>query len=168
MVFITNQEKEALLKVSVSSLMVREPFSIPSSDTLDSAVEFMKEKSISALPIVNKDKKLIGVISQTDIVRYFNDKITSFSRIINSFRNDDFEIPLKEIYPDFLKMKEINHIHVIDVMSKFSYAVTKKTPVIEMLKEMKSKHIHHVYVVDDKGVLIGVISSMDIIKYLTI
>ena len=52
-------------------------------------------------------------------------------------------------------------------MTKFLYSVTLKTPAKEILKEMVSKEIHHVYVVGTKGELTGVISSMDVVKYLS-
>ncbi|MFN8672059.1 MAG: CBS domain-containing protein [Candidatus Sericytochromatia bacterium] len=168
MIGVTNNEKEKILHVSIDELMVSGPLSINFDKDLKFATEFMLSNKISALPIVNNENKLIGVISQTDIARYLNDKVTFYSRVINSFKDSDLDMPLKEIFPDFLKLKEINHVKVKDVMTNFSYAVTKKTPVFEMLKEMKEKHIHHVYVLNDNGALIGVISSMDIIKYLTI
>jgi CBS domain-containing protein len=54
---------------TVAQLMTPDPIVIDQDATLDSAVRLLEENEISGVPVVDADGVLIGVISQTDIVR---------------------------------------------------------------------------------------------------
>jgi len=49
--------------------MTKAPITIYFDENLEKAIQIMKEKNIRHLPIVNKEGKLIGMISSRDIIR---------------------------------------------------------------------------------------------------
>jgi CBS domain-containing protein len=49
--------------------MTKNPITIYFDENLEKAIQIMKEKNIRHLPVVNKEGKLIGMISSRDIIR---------------------------------------------------------------------------------------------------
>jgi CBS domain-containing protein len=51
----------------ISRIMSKNLISISPEDTIETALKTMKENKIKRLPVIDVDKKLIGIISMTDI-----------------------------------------------------------------------------------------------------
>ena len=51
-------------------------------------------------------------------------------------------------------------------MTPVVYSVQPNTSVGNVVEKMLDKHVHRLFVVDDMGVLIGVISTFDILRQL--
>jgi len=55
-------------KIKVRDIMTKDPITVPSDYTIEETAEVLLEKNVSGVPVVDK-KKLVGVITQTDIFR---------------------------------------------------------------------------------------------------
>ena len=60
---------EAQNALLVGELMTPDPIVIDESAGVDEAVRLLEENEISGLPVVDREGVLLGVLSQTDIVR---------------------------------------------------------------------------------------------------
>jgi len=54
--------------LSIDHFMTSPTYTIPSEIALHEAVELSKDKNIRHLPVVNQNNKLIGLLTQTDMV----------------------------------------------------------------------------------------------------
>ncbi len=54
--------------LSIDHFMTSPTYTIPSETALHEAVELSKEKNIRHLPVVNENNKLVGLLTQTDMV----------------------------------------------------------------------------------------------------
>jgi CBS domain-containing protein len=59
----------ALVDASVASVMSRDVCVCNPSDNISAAAERMRERQIRRLPVVDKDQRLIGILSVSDIAR---------------------------------------------------------------------------------------------------
>jgi len=69
--------------VSLSDLMIKRPITVKPNDDLELAAQLIYKHKISGIPVV-KDKKLVGIITETDILRAFINMmgiLTASSRI---------------------------------------------------------------------------------------
>jgi len=57
--------------VSLADLMIREPITVDADEDIESAARLIFEKKIGGLPVVNGNRKVIGVITVTDILGAF-------------------------------------------------------------------------------------------------
>ena len=57
-------------------------------------------------------------------------------------------------------------VRVAEVMTPVVFSVRPQTPAIEVAEEMVRLHVHRMFVVDDSGVLVGVVSSLDMLREL--
>ena len=125
-------------ELNVKDLMTKDIICIPPSSTLLDASKLMKEKRISALPIM-KGGDLKGIITTTDILNIYSEK---------EEQGLDPWIPIKEFM-----ISPVQTINENESIKKAS----------EM---MKGKKIHHLLVKDDNDKVVGIISSLDITKAL--
>ncbi len=57
-------------KITVGDLMTRNPVTLNETASMTDAIRIMREKDFRSLPIVNKNNVVIGILTQTDVMRY--------------------------------------------------------------------------------------------------
>jgi acetoin utilization protein AcuB len=60
-----------LAELQVREIMSRNPVSVLAEDTVEHAAQVMLEHTISGLPVVDHDGKVVGIITQSDVFRAF-------------------------------------------------------------------------------------------------
>jgi acetoin utilization protein AcuB len=60
-----------LAELQVKEIMSRNPVSVSANDTVEHAAQVMLEHTISGLPVVDQDGKVVGIITQSDVFRAF-------------------------------------------------------------------------------------------------
>lgn len=58
-----------LAKLKINTIMTRNPITIGAEQTIGEAAKFMLDNKISGLPVVNRENRLIGIITESDIFR---------------------------------------------------------------------------------------------------
>lgn len=66
----------------VQSIMTSEPKTIRSTDTLEKALKLMLFQKISALPVMNKKGRLMGILSSQDMLSAFAATLEDYGDII--------------------------------------------------------------------------------------
>jgi acetoin utilization protein AcuB len=64
-------EKERVSKFKVKDIMTKDPISISPADTIQDALLLIQNSKVGALPVVDDDHKLKGIISVRDLLRAF-------------------------------------------------------------------------------------------------
>jgi predicted transcriptional regulator len=62
--------REIPVQITVGDLMSRQPLTISEDVSMVEAIQVMKEKRIRSLPVVNAQNIVIGIVTQTDVMRY--------------------------------------------------------------------------------------------------
>ena len=66
----TSKDK-ATLSLPVERIMSKNPVTIGHQKSVKACIEKMLENSIHSLPVLDDDKKLLGIVTSTDIFKYF-------------------------------------------------------------------------------------------------
>ena len=125
---------------------------------------FFTEKMISGAPVVNKDGKLVGVVSLSDIVR--NDERRT--AIVNDKQESDYYLSGWE---DNLNSDEIQELHleeddsltVRNIMTPLIFKVKETELISAMSNIMIGGRIHRLLVTRDEKV-VGIITTLDMLK----
>jgi acetoin utilization protein AcuB len=56
--------------ITVGDLMSRDPVTICEEASMTDAIRLMRERDFRSLPIVNKNNVVVGILTQTDIMKY--------------------------------------------------------------------------------------------------
>ena len=125
--------------------------------TLKELADLFIERHITGAPVVDHQGKLLGVVSQTDLVRREHEAAPQEA-------NYHFE-------PEDLRIRRGFHVEtpdyarVRDVMTPKVITFEEDTPIREIAKLMLQKHVHRV-VITREGRLCGIVTTMDMLKIL--
>jgi CBS domain-containing protein len=122
---------------TVASLMTRSPVVVSESDAMASVVELLTGFGISGLPVVDSEDYLVGVISQTDVVR---------------------------LRGSMLPWAGWHGLMVRDVMTKPAKTIEGSSAVDAAARQMTAEGVHRLVVVDRRQIPIGVISESDLVR----
>ncbi len=127
----------------VKNWMSSPAITITKDKTIPEAVKIMKDNKIRRLPVVDDDKRLIGLLSYVDIQEYLPSKATTL---------DAFEL-------SYL----LGRIKVEDVMKTIVYTTRPDVSLEEAAMEMYDRSISCLPVIEDERV-VGIITEKDVFK----
>lgn len=138
--------------MKVSQVMSKKPITIIEDATLVEAAKVLIKKKISGAPVIDKRKKLVGVISEKDL----------FKALYPSYQ-DYYDDPSAWLDPEEMEKKaqEAANKKIKELMTKKIISVTSDTPVMRVGAIMLARGIQRVLVVDG-GELRGLVSRRDI------
>jgi len=133
---------------TAEELMVPNPISLRAEAEVAEATLLFTEKGIAAAPVIDEAGRPIGVISRSDLLIHQGEQAKQ------RLGTDDDGMPRE------------TRSTVADLMTPAVFAVAPETPVRQVISDMIGLHVHRLFVVDEVGVLIGVITTMDVLKQL--
>jgi CBS domain-containing protein len=122
---------------TVASLMTASPVVVSEEDAVAGVAELLAGYEITGLPVVDADDRLVGVISQTDLVR---------------------------LRGSTLPWTGWHGLMVRDLMTTPAKTIMGSAALDEAARRMTNEHVHRLVVVDRRQRPIGVISESDIIR----
>lgn len=132
----------------VGEVMTSPAITVQETATVKDAIELLEQHSIAAMPVLDTQGKIVGVVSEADVIR---------EMVVPDQRAH--EIPVRLTAPPFRS-------RVIDVMSNHPLTVTSDTDLAQAADLMTSTVVKSLPVVDRDRV-VGVISRRDIIRLLS-
>ncbi|MBW6463985.1 MAG: CBS domain-containing protein [Firmicutes bacterium] len=155
------------MAILAKDVMTVPVITVKADTPLKRAAEILDENFFSGMPVVNDADKLVGIISETDILRYTQ-------QIIGQ--------PLRDPHRVFTKSQEVLHIditrrgvEVIELVAATTVETLMTTDVIYVVEDapfhkvislMYENNINRIPVVDSNGELKGIITRADIIRIL--
>jgi len=123
---------------TVGDLMALDPIVIKATASLTEAAELLDRHRVSGLPVVDPGGSLVGVVSQSDLIRA---------------RSTEY---LWSNWPGLA----VRHL-----MTSPAVTVTRSTPLAIAAARMDRRHIHRLVVVadDDETLPIGILSMTDLV-----
>ena len=140
------------LEIHVRDVMSKNVLSITKFESIVRVANILSEKNISGLPVVDKENKVIGIITQADILS-----------MVGVSREHTFKDLLKYMLGEPLRERKIGD-HVGDIMTSPAFTIKPDANIAEAVRIMTEKRIRRLTVVDDKSTLIGIITRADILK----
>ena len=132
-------------RVPVSTIMSKNVIKLRITDDLTKAEELFKKHKIRHIPVVNGNK-ILGILSYTDLLRI------SFVDAVD----DDAEVVDTTVY---------NMFTVEQVMAKKVITIAPETTIREAAEILSQKEFHALPVCEG-DLLVGIITTTDLIKYL--
>jgi CBS domain-containing protein len=146
-------------------LMVPNPLSIQDQATVKDAILFLTRNGFTAAPVIDETGRPVGVVSQTNIVLHARDRIDALPSVPDYYNKANLAAPSQEAAPGESLTGDGGRILVRDIMTPTIFAVAPDTPAREVVERMRALMVHRLFVVDDKGALVGVISALDVLRH---
>lgn len=149
---------------TAKDIMSKPAVSVTEDHTLKEVLEMLAEHRFSGMPVVNAEGKVVGVISDTDIIRYSQQlsviPLSNLSGWISPYAEISDLASLKKGFELLYKTK------VAEVMTKKVYSVEENTPASVVAQLMSRRNINRVPVTDSSGKLAGIVTRADLVQCL--
>ena len=129
------------------------------NDIIANEANLLIKEKIGGLPVVDEENKVVGIISETDIMK--KESHVDSPRMLNFIQGIIFLDDMKKFEDE---MRAIAAYKVEDLMSKDIITVNENDTFDYVANVMINKSINRVPVVDENNFLKGIICRYDIIK----
>lgn len=130
--------------------------SIRDDGTVEQAVNLMLENHISALPVLDSDNKLVGLISEGDLIRRMRD---------GGAERRSWWLELFAGEGDARDYVKTRSHRVVDVMTRDLVTAEEDTPVSEIARTLETRRIKRVPVLRGERI-VGIVSRADLVRAL--
>jgi CBS domain-containing protein len=121
--------------MKIQDVMTRDPRSVAPETPVSEAARIMRDEDVGIVPVVDGDRRLVGVVTDRDIA----------VRIVAEGRDAS--------------------VSVRDVMSSDDLATcTPDADVEQAMEQMASEQVRRIPVVDERGSLVGIIAQADVVR----
>ena len=148
-------------------VMTLSPVSVREELTVHEAVVFLTERRISAAPVINEAGRPVGVVSEADILRHDREHADHLYWLPQKEVDRELTLPTGEhLSGKSFEVEVPDATRVKDIMNPVVYAVRRSAPIQEVVRQLVSRRIHRLFVVDADNSLVGVITTLDILTRL--
>ncbi|MBC7100017.1 CBS domain-containing protein [Methanothermobacter tenebrarum] len=151
--------------IKVEDAMQKNVITIKNDMKIEEAARILRENKISGAPVIDKKNRLVGMLSEGDIIRLLEVHSPKLNLILPS-PLDLIELPIrmKHEYDEIVKGIKKASLTLVDEIMTRKLITVKPDQSISDAAELMDKHkIKRLPVVDDEGNLIGIITRGDII-----
>ena len=143
-------------ELMAKDVMVPEPVCVEPAMTVRQLARVFEENEISGAPVVDKEGRVIGVVSKTDLIRRCSEGTADIPpaylfEVLSEESGED-----EQVIPEPL-------ICVEDFMTRDAVMVTPNTPASLVARLMFEKRIHRVVIVDHDKFPVGIVTSLDLL-----
>lgn len=124
---------------TAADLMTPGPTSLTATATVTEATEFLTARGFGAAVVIDDAGHGIGVVTKTDVL-----------------------VHARQRQPGM----EPDDTPVTEFMTPAVFSVRPETPAASVVEQLLVLNVHHLFVADPHGVIVGVISPIDVLRKL--
>jgi CBS-domain-containing membrane protein len=128
-----------LRATTAAEIMTAGPTSLHASATVAEATSFLTEKAFGAAVVIDEAGHPLGVVTKTDVL-----------------------VHARQRRPGL----EPDDTPVTEFMTPAVFSVRPDTPARSVVEQLLALNVHHLFVSDAAGVIVGVISPVDVLRKL--
>jgi CBS domain-containing protein len=153
---------EKLLKKPVKDIMTAKVIAAKENETIKNLFKLMDRNAILGVPVVNAKKQVIGIITESDLIRHFTTLKTPrgihlLGSIVYLEDINDFNKNLKDHCAETVK----------DIMTKNVKTLAPNSTLLDAINLMSKNDITRLPVVDKNKKLLGIITRSDIVHQIS-
>jgi CBS domain-containing protein len=144
---------------TVADAMSHSPLTVHPETSITEVIRILADRSISGLPVLDSHQRLVGIISETDLMWRETDitppaYIMLLDSVIYLENPGRYEKDLHKALGQTVK----------EVMSSPTVTTSPETPLSKAAKLMHDRKVHRLPVMDNSGQLVGILTRGDIIR----
>ncbi|MEM9770864.1 MAG: CBS domain-containing protein [Cyanobacteria bacterium P01_D01_bin.73] len=147
------------MPATVADVMSREPIAVTPETSMKEAIQLLAENRISGMPVLDAQQKLVGVISETDLLwQESGVDVPPYIAILDSV------IYLKNPVTFEQELHKAVGATVADAMTTKVKTTTPEITLREASRKLHGDGVHRLPVLDEAGKVVGILTRGDIIR----
>lgn len=152
---------------TAADLMKSDPVSIREAASVREAIALLTDKGFSAAPVIDEGGRPVGVLSRSDILVHDRERVEYVPPETPEFyHHETLETSGGESLKRGFQVENVDKTLVRDIMTPAIFSVAPETPASSVVAQLLALNIHRLFVVDPSGVLVGVISTSNVLSKL--
>ncbi len=140
-------------RVAIAAVMSRDVTCVTADVSVEAVTTLFLDRGFGAAPVVDAEGSPIGMISKTDLVR-------------RQFEvGDTVEVGPPDDTADGMHLADVGRVVVGDVMMPLAFTLAEDQPLSNAAAVMATEGIHHLPIVDGDGRVVGILSSLDFVRW---
>jgi CBS domain-containing membrane protein len=141
--------------ITCATIMSRDAVTVGAGMPLAEAWRLLRRHGLHALPVLDRARRVVGVVGQGDFLHHagLDDYLTLGER-------------LRGLLGHLLGARSGKPATVGEIMHAQVKTVHMDEPIVELVPLMSNLGLHHIPVVDDEGLFVGVVSQSDVLAAL--
>ncbi|WP_338676468.1 CBS domain-containing protein [Streptomyces sp. SCSIO 30461] len=136
---------------NVGELMTRDVIRVRNDAPFKEIVRLLSDRQVTAVPVVDADHRLLGVVSEGDLLRKTSDQAAAAELL-----------PVPDA--DAWERAKAEGTRADELMSAPAVCVTPEWTVVEAARLMEVQNVKRLPVVDDRDRLVGIVSRRDLLS----
>ncbi len=145
--------------VEAKDVMTGNVIVLNEEDEIKKAADIFLKYKINAIPVVDKNKKLTGIVSETDLV--YQESNLHIPTVFTIFDSIFYLGTSKHFKKD---VDRITATKIKDLMNKDVFYAKENEDIYNLATVMTDKKFYSIPIVNDDKEVIGIVSRYDIIK----
>jgi CBS domain-containing protein len=150
---------------TAADLMTPNPVSVRADASLREALAMLIDRGYSAAPVIDEAGRPVGVLSRTDVLIHDRECVEHLTPVVEYYEGELLTDDNEALGEGF-QVERVDPTRVSDVMTPAVFAVGPEASPARVVHEMLRLRVHRLFVVDGDGVLVGVISALDVLRCL--
>lgn len=151
---------------TAADLMTPSPLSIPAAASVTEATAFLIGRGFSAAPVIDEAGRPVGVLSTSDILIHHRHRRQPSPGMADFYDRYSLTLDSASEMPEAPASAGADTASVRDLMTPVVFSVPPHTPARRVVEEMLELKVHRLFVVGPGDVLVGVISTLDVLRAL--
>jgi predicted transcriptional regulator len=144
---------------TAADLMTTDLASVRESASLRETIALMVDRGVSAVAVTDAAGRPVGVLSRADVLTHDREKVDYLPVGAAAPK-------LPHDYPGRFQIENVDRTTVSEVMTPVVFTIEADAPAFQAVENMLSLKVHRLFVVDRENVVVGVISTMDVLRCL--
>jgi CBS-domain-containing membrane protein len=157
--FTRSARRATLRTLTAADLMTTNPRSVDQNATVAETTEFFREYGVHTAPVIDEAGRPVGTVSRSDLVESMGsrrDRLLAKARGASTYDAlDDWSDGL------------VADLKVMQIMTPVVFCVPVDAPIETVVQKVLALELRCLFVTDEHGVLVGVISIFNLLKSIT-
>ena len=140
------------------------PVSLFQGASIQEAIVLLTDRGYGAAPVIDDAGRPVGVLSRGDILVHEREQVHHATLTDGE---DWEEKPRKRLHEGF-SVEVVDPTLVREIMTPVVFTVDLRTPAAKVVEQMLTLKVHRLFVVDPDLALVGVITSLDVLRHMQI
>jgi len=148
--------------MKIKEIMTKDVISVDEYMPVTEVAKIVSENKIHAVPVVDKDRHVLGIITETDFFTKGSASMVYMPSLIDFVKSGKMDYKEDENE----EVSKVLDAKAKDIMSAKTENISPEMELEDFVKLIKEKSFNSYCVVDENGVLLGIMTVADAIKLL--